>query len=54
MLRDSPAAGRMDRAQRRALTLPPTPYRPIYRIAGDRVLILAVWHGARQWPPARD
>jgi plasmid stabilization system protein ParE len=25
-----------------------------YRVERDAILIVAVWHGARQWPPARD
>ena len=49
-----PAAGREDALGRRLLALPPTPYSLIYRILPDRVFVIAVWHGARQWPPARD
>jgi plasmid stabilization system protein ParE len=48
-----PGAGRAEPAGRRALALPPTPFRLIYRTLPDRILILAVWHGARAWPPAR-
>ena len=44
-----PLAGRALGADRRGLALPPTPYSLIYRVVSDRVLILAVWHGARQW-----
>ena len=46
-----PAAGRPEAAGRRSLALPPTPYLLIYRVAATRIIILAVWHGARQWPP---
>ncbi len=47
-----PAAGRPDTTGRRRLALPPTPYSLIYRVAEARIVILAVWHGARQWPPS--
>ena len=47
-----PAAGRPDVIGRRSLALPPTPYRLIYRVAETRIVIVAVWHGARQWPPS--
>ena len=45
-----PQAGRAFGPDRRALALPPTPYSLIYRVLPDRVVILAVWHGARAWP----
>ncbi len=47
-----PAAGRADKGGRRSLALPPTPYRLVYRAHHGQVDILAVWHGARQWPSA--
>jgi toxin ParE1/3/4 len=47
-----PAAGRRTEAGRRSLALPPTPYRLVYRRTADEILILAVWHGARAWPPS--
>lgn len=49
-----PAAGRQDALGRRLLALPPTPYSLIYRILPDRIFVIAVWHGARQWSPAQD
>ncbi len=47
-----PSAGRPDVIGRRRLALPPTPYSLIYRVAETRIVILAVRHGARQWPPS--
>jgi len=32
--------------------VPATPFRIIYRIETDVVLIVAIRHGARQWPPS--
>jgi toxin ParE1/3/4 len=34
----------------RVTTVPGTPYRLIYQIEGEVVLVTAVWHGARKWP----
>ena len=34
----------------RAAAVRNTAYRLIYAIAADEVLILRVWHGAREWP----
>lgn len=36
---------------RRVLSVPDTPFRLVYAVSGDRVLILRIWHGARRWPP---
>lgn len=41
-------AGRVDRT--RELTIPRVPYVVVYRVAEDRVRILAVIHTSRQWP----
>ncbi|WP_270937432.1 type II toxin-antitoxin system RelE/ParE family toxin [Falsiroseomonas oryzae] len=50
-----PEAGRQDPfTASRVCTVPRTPYRLHYVVAGDVIRILSVWHGARQWPPARD
>lgn len=49
-LRQFPLAGRALGGDRRAFALPPTPYSLIYRILPARVVVLAVWHGARAWP----
>lgn len=50
-LRDFPRAGRaLDVGELRVLGVPGTPYRLIYRLEGQVVLILGVWHGARKWP----
>jgi plasmid stabilization system protein ParE len=32
--------------------VPGTPFRLIYSVARDTVVIRRIWHGARQWPPA--
>lgn len=47
-----PAMGRSDAAGRRLFAAPGTPFLLIYREEADHLLILRVWHGARQWPPA--
>lgn len=44
--------GRSDGTGRRLLAVPGTSFLLIYREESDHVLILRVWHGARQWPPA--
>jgi plasmid stabilization system protein ParE len=49
-LQEFPLAGRALGGDRRALALPPTPYSLIYRVVATRVVVLAVWHGARAWP----
>jgi plasmid stabilization system protein ParE len=32
--------------------IPGTPYRLVYRLEAEHLLILRIWHGARGWPPA--
>jgi plasmid stabilization system protein ParE len=49
-LQQFPLAGRSLAGDRRAFALPPTPYSLIYRILPGRIVVLAVWHGARAWP----
>jgi plasmid stabilization system protein ParE len=44
----SPAA--RDASQKRELVISGTPYVRSYRIAGDAIHILRVFHGARRWP----
>ena len=45
-----PGAGRATGNGRRILSVPRTPFRLVYRPLADRILIIAVWHGAREWP----
>ncbi|MBX9697960.1 MAG: type II toxin-antitoxin system RelE/ParE family toxin [Acetobacteraceae bacterium] len=35
----------------RAFAVPATPFWLVYRVKGDTVTILRIWHGARGWPP---
>ena len=52
-LRDHPNLGRPGRlAGTRELVVNGTPYVVPYRVQGDDVQILAVFHGARRWPAA--
>lgn len=52
-LRAHPMLGRAaEGSMVRVVTVPRTPYRIYYSRSGDRLWILAVWHGARQWPSA--
>ncbi|HEX9167834.1 MAG TPA: type II toxin-antitoxin system RelE/ParE family toxin [Roseiarcus sp.] len=52
-LRDHPHLGRPGRiAGTRELVVAETPYVVPYRMRGDEVEILAVFHGARRWPDA--
>ena len=37
---------------RRRFHVPGTEFRLIYRQRDDSIVILRVWHAARQWPPA--
>lgn len=54
-LRAFPEAGRYDPdLDARILSVPRSPYRLYYEIVDGHIVILAVWHGARQWPPASD
>ena len=52
-LRDHPNLGRPGRlAETRELVVAGTPYIVPYRVLGDDVEILAVFHGACRWPRA--
>jgi toxin ParE1/3/4 len=52
-LADHPAIGRPGRViGTRELVVPNTPYIVPYRVRGDSVEILRVFHGARKWPKA--
>jgi toxin ParE1/3/4 len=51
LLMDQPSLGRAGRVPRtRELVVPATPYIVAYAMIADRILILAVLHGARRWP----
>jgi toxin ParE1/3/4 len=51
MLADHPETGRPGRiAGTRELVVTDTPFIVPYRIRGDQVEILSVFHGARRWP----
>jgi plasmid stabilization system protein ParE len=52
MLLDFPGLGARKEGRRRRTQVPGTPFRIFYRVEGDTLVILRVWHGARQWPPA--
>ncbi|MCO6415626.1 type II toxin-antitoxin system RelE/ParE family toxin [Siccirubricoccus sp. KC 17139] len=45
-----PQSGQATGQRRRAWQVPRTPFRLIYRVRGERLDILMVWHGARAWP----
>ncbi len=50
-----PQAGRPGRiAGTRELVVSGTPYLVPYRVRDGQVEVLAVFHGARRWPPALD
>jgi addiction module RelE/StbE family toxin len=51
MLQEQPSAGRPGRvAQTRELAVPSTPYVVAYTAIRDRLYILAIMHGAQEWP----
>ncbi|WP_207779334.1 type II toxin-antitoxin system RelE/ParE family toxin [Zavarzinia aquatilis] len=51
-LSEHPHLGRAGRvADTRELVIPRTPYVAVYSIGPDAIDILAVFHGARRWPP---
>jgi toxin ParE1/3/4 len=51
LLKKEPAMGRAGRiAGTRALVVAETPYIVPYRVRGDAVEILRVFHAAREWP----
>ncbi|MBN2345808.1 MAG: type II toxin-antitoxin system RelE/ParE family toxin [Candidatus Aminicenantes bacterium] len=53
-LAENSAMGRPGRVPKtRELVVPGTPYIVIYRVKNDRLEILRVFHGARQWPQRR-
>jgi toxin ParE1/3/4 len=46
-----PMSGRSGRVPgTRELVIPSTPFIAVYAIDHDRIVILAVYHGAQQWP----
>jgi toxin ParE1/3/4 len=52
-LGDHPHLGRLGRITgTRELVVVETPYVVPYRVRGDEIEILAVFHGARRWPDA--
>jgi addiction module RelE/StbE family toxin len=52
-LGEHPGIGRLGRmADTRELVVPSLPYLLIYRVVGQTVFILRVYHGARRWPPS--
>ena len=50
ILSEHPLSGRPSANGRRELTIVP-PYVLVYRVAGDRVRILRIWHGAQDRAP---
>jgi toxin ParE1/3/4 len=51
ILSEQPSAGRRGRVhQTRELVVSSTPYIVVYTALSDRIFILAVMHGAREWP----
>lgn len=51
LLQDNPHMGRIGRVDgTRELIITETPYILPYRVKEDKIQILAVFHGARQWP----
>ncbi|WP_027579177.1 type II toxin-antitoxin system RelE/ParE family toxin [Bradyrhizobium sp. Ai1a-2] len=51
LLSDNPEMGRPGRVPgTRELVIPKTPYIVPYRVAGQTVQVLRVFHGARRWP----
>ncbi|WP_284311185.1 type II toxin-antitoxin system RelE/ParE family toxin [Labrys miyagiensis] len=51
MLIDHPRLGRLGRIPgTRELVIAHTSYIAIYRIIGERIRILRIFHGARKWP----
>jgi toxin ParE1/3/4 len=48
---DHPRLGRVGRILgTRELVIAHTPYIAIYRITGERIRVLRIFHGARKWP----
>ena len=51
LLTENPTIGRPGRQSgTRELVIPRTPYLAPYRIKGDEIQILRIYHGARRWP----
>jgi toxin ParE1/3/4 len=51
LLPNHPGMGRPGRVPgTRELVIPKTPFIVPYRVEGDRIQILRVFHGARRWP----
>ncbi|HXQ83582.1 MAG TPA: type II toxin-antitoxin system RelE/ParE family toxin [Xanthobacteraceae bacterium] len=51
LLPDNPHMGRPGRVPgTRELVIPQTPYIVPYRVRGEAIQILRVYHGARRWP----
>lgn len=51
LLSENPGMGKAGRvAKTRELVVAGTPYIVIYRVKGNRLEILRIFHGARQWP----
>ena len=51
LLADAPHRGRRGRwPATRELVIPRTPYIVPYRVKGDLIEILRIFHGARRWP----
>lgn len=54
LLCDQPRAGRVGRVEgTRELVVTGTPFVVVYFSDADRVRVLRILHGARQWPPDR-
>ncbi len=50
-LLSQPRMGRTGRIRgTRELAIGQTPYIAVYRLMGDRLVVLRILHGARQWP----
>lgn len=53
LLQHNPEMGRPGRVPgTRELVIPKTPYIVPYRLAGNTIHVLRVFHGARRWPEA--
>jgi toxin ParE1/3/4 len=51
LLEDQPSLGRPGRVSgTRELVVPATPYIVAYTVIANQIVVLAVIHGARQWP----
>ena len=51
VLRDFPNRGRAGRIEgTRELVFPPLPYIAVYRVKGETVEVLRIYHAAQDWP----